>query len=316
MSYWNDLWLNEGFATFVEYYGVDDLDSRYEVFDQFYWITMYKALKFDSSNFTHPISVDIQKPHDIELIFDGVSYEKGASIIRMLQTWLDNLSLQQGNVIEGTNSTYFQRGLQSYLKSHAYSNAVTNDLWISLEEEGVAQGWLVKGQLPAMMNTWTSQEGYPLVSITPSDDGTTYVLEQSRFYCCGTPSSAQIQKWTIPLSFGAAGIQANNRHQTIMNDTNGVIKYQRQTNDCENVFFMNYGHVGFYRVHYPPVLQATLMECFIASSSLFLDPQSRAGFVDDTFQLVFAGKYNVLSALNLIEVVFKQHGNFFIMHLI
>lgn len=115
MKWWNDIWLNEGAATFFEYKGVNHIWPEWGMMDLFILHKTQRALELDALANSHPISVPVENPTDIESIFDTVSYFKGASILYMLERVLCE------NV--------FKRGLNDYLTLHAYGNTVTNDLW-------------------------------------------------------------------------------------------------------------------------------------------------------------------------------------------
>ncbi|VDN11000.1 unnamed protein product [Dibothriocephalus latus] len=157
MEWWTHLWLNEGFATWTEYFATLFVSQEYA-----------RALRLDELKMSHPIEVEVNSPHEVEEIFDAVSYQKGASVIRMLNDYL------------GTE--VFKAGLQQYIKSHQYSNTVTTDLWRALAE--------VSGQpVKDIMSTWTKQTGYPVLSVRPlpSADGQSLSLgiSQTRFLADG-----------------------------------------------------------------------------------------------------------------------------------
>lgn len=115
MKWWNDLWLNEGAASFFEYKGVSFISPEWSMMDQFILDKIQPALDLDALASSHPISVPVKDPSDIESIFDTISYNKGASILYMLEGFL--------------NEKILRAGLNDYLAGHAYGNADTNDLW-------------------------------------------------------------------------------------------------------------------------------------------------------------------------------------------
>lgn len=178
MEWWTHLWLNEGFASYIEYLAIDRIFPNWNVWVQFVFMDHAKALELDGLKNTHPIEVEVHHPSEISEIFDAVSYSKGASIIRMLAAYLGEKS--------------FQKGLQVYLKKHQYSNATTSDLWAALEK---ASGKKVK----KIMENWTGKCGYPLVTVSKTDNK--LKLNQTRFF--SSPISAKESKdktlWSIPL---------------------------------------------------------------------------------------------------------------------
>jgi len=115
MRWWNDIWLNEGAATFLQYKAVNHIWPEWGMTDLFILQKMQRALELDALVHSHPISMTVENPGEIEGIFDIVSYFKGSSILHMLEAVLCE------NV--------FKRGLRDYLNLHAYGNTVTNDLW-------------------------------------------------------------------------------------------------------------------------------------------------------------------------------------------
>lgn len=178
MEWWTDLWLNEGFASYIEFLAIDHIFPKWDVWTQFVATEMGDAFELDSLKNTHPIEVPVEHPAEISEIFDKVSYSKGASVIRMLAEYL--------------GAKDFQKGLQHYLKKHSYANAVTKDLWIALEE--------ISGKpVVSIMANWTSKAGHPLITV--SESGNKLSISQSRFF--SSPISKKESKdktiWSIPL---------------------------------------------------------------------------------------------------------------------
>jgi aminopeptidase 2 len=138
MEWWSDLWLNEGFATWVGWLAVDHLFPEWNVWVHFIMDDQQRGLSLDGLRSSHPIQVPVRNPSEISQIFDAISYSKGASVIRMLVNYLG----------EDT----FKKGIQEYLKLHKYGNASTADLWTSLAD---ASGKPVHD----MMSSWTEHVG-------------------------------------------------------------------------------------------------------------------------------------------------------------
>ena len=147
MEWWTHLWLNEGFASWIEFLAVDHLFPEWDMWTQFVYSDFGRALSLDGLKSSHPIEIEVRDPKQISEIFDGISYSKGASVIRMLAAYL--------------GADTFRSGLQRYLERHQYANATTEDLWQALAEES---GKPVK----QIMDTWTKQTGYPLLSVDAS----------------------------------------------------------------------------------------------------------------------------------------------------
>jgi puromycin-sensitive aminopeptidase len=178
MEWWTHLWLNEGFATYIGYLAIDNVFPKWQIWTQFVYMDHAKALELDGLKNTHSIEIEVHHPSEISEIFDTISYEKGASIIRMLASYLGN--------------EVFRKGLHDYLQKHKYSNASTVDLWAAL---GKVSGKKVK----EIMENWTGKPGYPLVII--SEKSNKLKLTQTRFL--SSPLSAKEISdntlWAIPL---------------------------------------------------------------------------------------------------------------------
>ncbi|KAK9273353.1 hypothetical protein L1049_018162 [Liquidambar formosana] len=155
MEWWTHLWLNEGFATWVSYLATDNLFPEWKIWTQFL-VESNEGLRLDGLAGSHPIEVEINHTDEINEIFDAISYTKGASLIRMLQSYL--------------GPECFQRSLASYIKRFACSNTKTEDLWVALEEES-------REPVNKLMNSWTKQKGYPVVSVKVKDQ----ILEFDQF---------------------------------------------------------------------------------------------------------------------------------------
>lgn len=180
MEWWTHLWLNEGFASYIEYLAVDKLFPKWDIWTQFSTNELGTALRLDALLHTHPIEIPVHHPNEIGEIFDEVSYSKGASVIRMLADYL--------------GEKYFRDGLRYYLKKHSYKNTETFHLWEAFEK--------ISGKpVRKMMHNWTSKPGYPVVKAFIKNGKMNF--SQSRFFA--SPISAKKvrdkTKWQIPITF-------------------------------------------------------------------------------------------------------------------
>lgn len=175
MQWWNNLWLNESFATLMEYIAIDALHPEWNVWLDFATMESIAALRRDSIDGVQAVQVDVNHPDEISTLFDGaIVYAKGARLLRMLQQYIGHEA--------------FQAGLKSYFKSHAYGNTVGDDLWNAL---GEASG----KDIATFMNTWISQSGYPVLSVSKQGDQIT--LSQQQFFT--GPHQPSDKLWPIPL---------------------------------------------------------------------------------------------------------------------
>ena len=171
MKWWNNLWLNESFATLMEYIAVDAIHPEWNAWLDFSSNESIMALRRDAIDGVQAVQVDVDHPDEISSLFDGaIVYAKGARLMRMCQEYIGHDA--------------FRAGLASYFKEFAYSNTEADDLWNHLSK---ASGQDIAG----LMNTWISQSGYPVVSVTP--DG----LGQKQFFI--GPHEESTKLWPIPL---------------------------------------------------------------------------------------------------------------------
>ncbi len=178
MSWWNGLWLNEAFATFMEMLAVDAWKPEWKRWDSF-GVARAAAFSVDGLRSTRPIEYPVLAPKDAEAMFDVLTYEKGASVLRMLEQHI--------------GPTVFRDGVRDYLRAHAYGNADTNDLWVSL-------GKIAKQPVPELMNGWIFQPGFPLVTATVSPSSELTITQQRFSYLSDEQSGpSQDQRWQIPL---------------------------------------------------------------------------------------------------------------------
>ncbi len=178
MHWWTDLWLNEGFASYMEYFCTDHMFPEWKVWDLYLSDRYSVALRLDALANSHPIEVHVHHPNEISEIFDAVSYAKGSAVIRMLAEYL--------------GQDVFKKGLQHYMKLHSYKNTHTVDLWASFEK-------VSKKPVKKMMQNWTGKMGYPLLSLSKNKN--VYKLSQERFFSSRVEAKKNKEKtlWQIPL---------------------------------------------------------------------------------------------------------------------
>lgn len=276
MKWWNDLWLNEGFATFMEYIGTEHIKPEWKMVDQFVVSVVQNALFLDALASSHPISVLLDDPNTIESMFDTISYSKGSAIIGMLRSFLGSDNLR--------------KGLQAYLKKFNYSNADTADLWnvfSTASENGPNPVNVAK-----IMDTWTQQMGFPLINVTRQ--GRKYTATQRRFVTTvqedDSPEfiSHYAYKWYVPF--------------TCITDKSPHVQKLVWMN-LEDVTFeldadvkwikCNVNQTGFYRVNYEVDMWKTLGEVLINDHETFTSAD-RASLIDDAFTLA---RYNMLDSI-------------------
>ncbi|CAM8967550.1 unnamed protein product [Rhodiola kirilowii] len=274
MEWWTHLWLNEGFATWVSYLATDAIFPEWKIWTQFLDEST-EGLRLDGLAESHPIEVDVKHACEIDEIFDAISYRKGASVIRMLQSYL--------------GAEVFQRSLAAYIKKYACSNAKTEDLWAALEE-GSGQ------PVNKLMNSWTKQQGYPVVSVKVN--GSTLKFEQSQFLSSGAQGHGQ---WIVPITLCTGSYDS--RHSYLLEnksgslDITGVLDSSAE-NKHRTWVKLNVDQSGFYRVKYDDELAARLR---YAIQSKQLSATDRYGVLDDSFALSMAQQLPLTSLLTLMS---------------
>jgi len=276
MEWWTHLWLNEGFASFMENLTTDRLYPEYRIWDQFVPGTLIEALKLDALNSSHPIEVDVGHPSEVDEIFDNISYNKGASVIRMLYDWIGDEA--------------FKSGMHSYLTKYSYKNTETPQLWAELES---ASGLPVT----SVMKTWTEQMGFPCISMSSQQEGSDRVLtlRQSKFVGDGKEESDNLSRWQIPVSITSQGKEVT---KIMMNQEMKETIVTLPNLSSTDWIKLNPGVVGYYRVHYS---QPDLAKLCDAVKTKTLQPVDRLNVLDDLFSLISAGKAKTSDGLRLLE---------------
>lgn len=278
MEWWTHLWLNEGFASFMEYLAVDKLFPKWNIWTQFVYTEQAKALSLDGLENTHPIEVPVHHPGEISEIFDAVSYSKGASVIRMIESYVGERN--------------FQKGLSQYLKTHKYSNASTIDLWNALQK---ASGKPV-GKI---MKNWTSLPGYPVVTVENKNGNLT--LSQERFYSSPLVKKKEDTSWIIPLSILTD--DKKNPVTTLIDKKTVVLPGFSKTKWLK----ANADDTSFVRIRYADEL-LNAIELPIQKRDTRLNEESRFALVRDAFALSEAGYIPTREALDLLTGYKNEKG--------
>ncbi len=249
MKWWDDVWLNESFATFMEAKVLDRLHPEWDTWREFLRADTFRSLNADALSETHPIQAKVKTVEEVGSLFDAISYGKGASVLRMLETYVGERA--------------FRKGVSAYLRKFSYSNASGEDLWESL---AVASGLPVT----KVAKTWVTRPGFPLVRVRASKGSVS--LSQGRFSLSGKESSVL---WPIPLTLLADG-----DHQSALFDKRSTsIKAKRP----ERVL-VNPRRTGFYSVLYDDRIYDRLAKGFSAMHS-----HDRAGVLNDLYLFLQAG---------------------------
>ena len=271
MKWWNDLWLNESFATFMATKFVDKFYPEWDLWNQFVEDAMNVAMGLDSLKTTHPIDVKVNSPAEIREIFDAISYDKGGCVLRMLENYVGEPN--------------FQKGLKKYLSDFKYKNAEGQDLWDAI-------GRASKMPVTAMINTWLKQPGFPLVEI--NQDGNNLKIKQKRYLL---ESNKKFSKglWSIPLSLGLE----KETSKTLFSKKSMSVKLPKNTIG----FVANYGRKGFYRVKYD---EGILLDLKMLVDQKRIPPIDRWAIQNDLFSLCVSGDEQVRNYLDFSDAYFDE----------
>ncbi|MCY4556088.1 MAG: M1 family metallopeptidase [Chloroflexi bacterium] len=278
MEWWDDLWLNESFATWVGTKAVDWLFPEWSMWTQFVNMDTNRAFNLDGLKNSHPIEQEVANPAEVSQLFDAISYSKGGSVLRMLEHFL--------------TPNVFRIGLNTYLTRHSYQNARTTDLWTALEESS--------GQpVNSIMSSWTGQTGYPVLDVqaTNTASGLSLEVRQERFVfdsVLGENSGDdEEQVWPVPLTVATNGA-AVTAH--LVSGATGTVEVATPTQP--DWFKVNPDQTGFYRVNYTDADRERLAS-LVADRAL--PATDRLGIQNDAFALSRAGLLPVTRFLALAE---------------
>ncbi len=267
MRWWDGTWLNEAFATYMELLVTDTFEPRWQIWSNF-GIDQAVALATDGLRASRAIEFPVGRPDEVQDMFDVITYDKGAAVLRMIERYLgeDN----------------FRRGLHFYLDKHRYSNTDTTDLWDALE---VASGQPVR----TTMGTWVDQAGHPLISAELVAGGNELKISQRRFLLDGGTDNDQ--HWVVPVSVRYATKDGSTEHeQLLLEDPSTTIELKGEPTWA----LVNEGAWGFYRVNYSDDLRERLF-----ASLSQLDSRERLRLASDTWAQTVAGLLPLATPLEL-----------------
>ncbi len=260
MGWWNGIWLNEAFATFMEVAACDAFRPEWDRWTTF-GLERSVAFETDSLAATRPVEYEVKSPADCEGMFDVLTYQKGGALLRMLEQYL--------------GEDVFREGVGHYLRTHSYKNTETNDLWDAIE--------FTSGQpVRRIMDSWIWQPGYPLVSA--SVDGSDLVLSQRRFSFDQEEASTAL--WAVPLR-----VRQGDHVESVLLDGDEARLPLR-----DGPVVVNAGGHGFVRVAYSDELRDLLTAEVVAG----LTTLERYNLVDDAWNAVVAGSLDATGFVELV----------------
>ncbi|MXP26334.1 M1 family peptidase [Altererythrobacter indicus] len=270
MAWWDDLWLNEGFASWMETKATDHFHPEWDALLGRVNGREY-AMSLDGFQTTHPVVQKIRTVEETNQAFDAITYQKGEAVIAMLEAY--------------AGPDVWRDGIRTYMKAHAYGNTQSNDLWSAVEKAG-APG------LTEIANEFTRQPGIPLVEVsgTCANGSTQLSLKQSEFSRDRKDeASANPQSWKVPLLIS---IGSNKATRHVLDGTASLT-----LPGCGPVI-VNGGQLGYFRTLYTPEMLKQL-----ATNLSQAQPIDQMGLVDDNLALAQAGYQNYAAALDLLSAI-------------
>ncbi|KAF3929112.1 Laeverin [Dactylellina cionopaga] len=272
MDFWDGLWLNEGFATWMSWYSCNVFYPEWKVWESYVADNLQSALSLDSLRSSHPIEVPVKKISEINQIFDAISYSKGSCVLRMVSQYIGEET--------------FMKGIRSYLKKHAFQNTVTSDLWAALSE---ASG----KDISHMMDVWTRQIGHPVVTVTETKSG--IKVKQNRFLRTADVKPEE-DEVLFPIVLGLRTEDGV--------DEEKLLEEREQEFKIDTKFYkINANHSGIYRTLYSAERLEKLGQ---AAKDGLLTVEDRTGMVADAGALVASGHQKSSGFLSLVKGFTKE----------
>ncbi len=262
MAWWDDLWLNESFATLMADKALDALFPKWKSSISYIPTTFGRAFSYDELINTHPVGVKIDRAEESNALFDAISYSKGGSILHMIEDYV--------------GKDTFRDGLRHYMKKHKYSNATRSDLWDAISDASTGHSVDAK----RIMKAWVEQPGYPIVYVSRREDGK-FVLRQRRFLRSEDANGT----WPIPVHY-----KTNKGEGFLMMD-----EAEKVLDLDADWIKLNYGQHGFYRVSYEQLMVDKLAAAIKTGELSALDAW---GIENDMFALVRGSRIPVSQYMN------------------
>jgi aminopeptidase N len=273
MAWWDNLWLNEGFASWMGTKCSDHFNPQWHV-----WLRSnadkQRAMTTDALSATHPIQQPVKTESEAESAFDEITYLKGQSFLRMLENYLGE---------EG-----FRAGIRSYIQAHKFSNSTTADLWNALAQSS-------RKPVTAIAATWTEQPGLPLVSMKSTESGVT--ASQKRFTV--HQKSPKPLEWKIPIAYCDLSSATSPAGIFLLEQKSATLPDIQPSQDVK----LNAGNIGYFRTVYDRAHFETLV-----ASLAQLPEADKVNLVSDTWALVEADQGSISDYFTLVEALRKENS--------
>ncbi|XP_053667734.1 membrane alanyl aminopeptidase-like [Anopheles marshallii] len=278
-EWWDVTWLNEGFATYFEYFGTALVEPTWELEQQFVVEKLHTAMQTDGALSTHPMTHPVYTQAQAAAIFDTISYNKGGVVLRMLEHHM--------------TKEVFKNAIVEYVKERQFSASRPEHLFAVLDKHNYSAS--------AFMKPWTTQPGFPLVTVTANANGFTII--QQRFLANHTDHEDELL-WPLPITFATNGDEFANTKPTVVTSESYNI-YMKNATDVK-YFILNNQQVGYYRVHYADELWDKISTALRTRGFEGIHVLNRAQIVDDLFNLAKADVMGYRKALDILEYLKEE----------
>jgi aminopeptidase N len=273
MDWWNDLWLNESFASWMGDKAISNLYPEWDVWTKFLLDDTNRAFELDALDSSHPIEQEVKNPDEIGQLFDAISYSKGASLIRMLENYI--------------GEEKFKKGIQQYIVKHQYKNTITNDLWDALSNSS-------NKDIKTLMEQWTTKSGFPLILVSEENDK--IKISQEKFSY--NPENNDQSEWIVPI-----------KYNSLINNTKSKQTHLLETKEDfiqnKNITIMNTDSSGFYKTSYSNKLFSKISNLLTDNINNFSN-EERLGLISDYYTLLKSSKIDPSKYLDLIKTLNKE----------
>nr|XP_022919862.1 aminopeptidase N-like [Onthophagus taurus] len=298
MKWWTDLWLNEGFATYMAAVAVDNLTPEWKSLQEETVDNLLAVLNFDALQSSHPVSVPIGNPKEISEIFDTISYKKGSYLLHMMSNFLG------GNTL--------RLAVSKYLKAHKYGNAEQDDLWKFITEQAHEEKSLPKElTVKEIMDTWTLQTGYPILNVTREygTNGTVLVTQERFFKDRDLENVKGDPKWLIPLTYETENSfefrSMEVKPKLWLPPKRDVKIIHVSAKDDEWIIF-NVKATGLYRVNYDQKNWNYLIKSLKSPNFTNIPILNRILLLDDSSNLAWVGRLNYKYFFELLSYLEQE----------
>lgn len=275
MRWWNGIWLNEAFATFMQHLCLSQWQPTWKIWDEFA-LDRASASRIDSLSTTHAIESPVHHPDEASELFDVISYQKGCSVLYQIHQFI--------------GADVFRAGIKAYLAKHAYGSTETHDLWNALEKATRKAGLSIP--VRQVMDAWVLTAGHPIVTVSESAIEGCIKLSQQRFRL--RPSQDPVTLLPVPIMLRVVGKDGRVEEKRVL--LSGAEKTVYVGDNVDYVV-ANAGGSGFYRVTYAPELAAKLVADPMKNLSLV----ERFNLVNDSWYAVKSGASSSLEHLALVK---------------